>query len=105
MDIQEPALIFGFEAQPNEFAEHMLIARFYSKLGLEGTLVGNVDGLAGARLFAARSSVGFTSVTLTSDADFGIAQVRYAVPEPASIVFLTAFLAAVGVLRRTGALS
>jgi hypothetical protein len=53
-----------------------------------GTITRTIDGDAGARLVAARSTVSFDQVTIVSEADFAIAQLRYSenTPEATKIV-------------------
>jgi hypothetical protein len=84
--LSQPVTIFGFEAEPGPTDIHTLTATFFMAGQLEQTIVLDVSGNGGALLFAAAATNGtsFDSVTLTSDADFAVGQVRYATPEPAS---------------------
>ena len=90
--LSKPVSIYGFEAEPGPTDTHTLTATFYMGAQLEATLSEGVSGTAGALLFAesAAPGVSFDSVTLTSDADWAVGQLRYApalstaTPEPAS---------------------
>jgi len=67
----------GMEVEPNPFAEHTFTAVFAKKSGEEictATVVAN--GEAGAKLLAAKVRRAKT-ITVSSDTDFSIAQVRY----------------------------
>jgi hypothetical protein len=94
---------FGFELQPNTSTPSSLTAEFFNGAVSLGSITRNVNGNAGARLFAARTTTGsFDRVVITGTDDFAIAQVRYApttlvVPEPAS-----ATLFGLGVLGLAG---
>ena len=93
MDFTDPSTVFGFEAEPNEFAVDSITAQFFGSAGLEGTITRDVNGFGGALLFAAQSTDPFTSVVVTSNVDFGIAEVRYAVsgyaiPEPGTFLLV-----------------
>jgi hypothetical protein len=85
---------FGFEAQPDQFGPFTITANFFSGFDLVGSIVRDVDGDSGARLFAGTvtDATGLiTSVQVsTGGQDFGIAQLRYAlaspVPEPSTLV-------------------
>lgn len=92
---------FGFEAEPGEWALHDITADFYNGLNLLGTILFNVDGNGGARLFAATlddfgadlgNSEKFTRVVVSSDAHFAVGRIRNAatsaVPEPGAIAML-----------------
>jgi hypothetical protein len=91
MDLSAPARTFGFEAQPNPLGLSQIVASFFRANVLIGSITLDVDGDAGARLFAATTTTDpFDEVQLSADFDFAIAQVRYslapqvAVPEPGS---------------------
>jgi len=78
---------FGAEVEPDPFSIHNISAAFFNGALLVGTIALDLDGNSGARLFAANATGGdmFTSVVFTSDADFALAQFRYAVvPEPST---------------------
>jgi hypothetical protein len=78
---------FGFELQPNTSVPSSLTAEFFNGAVSLGSITRNVNGNAGARLFAARTTTGsFTRVVVTGTDDFAIARVRYGpvVPEPGS---------------------
>jgi hypothetical protein len=95
---------FGIEASPGLFGTHPFTAAFYNGATLVGT---SSHDIATSRLFAAEvtnSTPAFTSVRLTSDGDFGIAQFRYtpatsvaAVPEPSSCLLALTCLGCMGV--------
>jgi hypothetical protein len=82
--------IFGVEAQPNTSVVSSILASFYSGANLIGEIPLDVDGDAGARLFAASSTASFDTIVLSSTDDFAIAQVRLSasVPEPSSLILL-----------------
>jgi len=89
ISLDQPALVFGFEAEPQAFGLHTITAQFFDAGGLAGTITQDLDGDSGARLFAAFDSQGFTDILVGSADEFGVAQLRYGntapVPEPASI--------------------
>jgi hypothetical protein len=82
--------IFGVEAQPNTSVVSSILASFYSGANLIGEIPLDVDGNAGARLFAASSTTPFDTIVLNSTDDFAIAQIRLSasVPEPSSLILL-----------------
>jgi hypothetical protein len=95
---------FGFEAQPDQFGPFTITAAFFSGPDEVGSIVRDVDGNAGALLFAGAvtdTTPLITSVQIsTGGQDFAIAQLRYelsAVPEPSSFVLaLSAALITIG---------
>jgi len=96
ISLDQPALVFGFEAEPQMFGLHTITAQFFDSGGLAGTITQDLEGDSGARLFAAFDSQGFTDILIGSADDFGIAQLRYGntapAPEPSSIVLTAAGL-------------
>jgi hypothetical protein len=87
LTFSQPLSTFGAEAEPDPFAVHPITANFFNGGVSVGMISLNVDGNAGARLFAASATGGdqFTSVVFTSDVDFALAQFRYVlVPEPST---------------------
>lgn len=80
MSLSSPVSTFGFEAEPNPFADEDFTVDFklFSGPTLVGTVSRTINGLAGARLIAGTSdSTQFDRIELTSTADFAIGQVRY----------------------------
>ena len=68
--------ITGLEAEPSPFALWEISVSFLNAKGeVKGTITRTLDGEGGARLFAARTR-GVKTVTITSGADFAIAQLR-----------------------------
>lgn len=72
----------GVEVQPTLFETFDITAAFYSGPVLLGSFTSPVDGLHGARLFAA-TSLGpkITGVVISSTSPFAVAQIRYAFEE------------------------
>jgi hypothetical protein len=86
-----PSQLIGFEAEPGFLGIRTIVVNFFDDAISLATLTLDVDGFAGAILFAAEdNSAAFTRVTIESDADFAIAQIRYAqsVPEPNTLWLL-----------------
>ncbi|MCK9526491.1 MAG: hypothetical protein M0R49_11280 [Limnochordia bacterium] len=75
MDLSEPVSIFGFELEPNPFATLTYIADFYYGETLVGSINRNVDGDAGARLFALRGDL-IDRVVVSGPDTFAIANLR-----------------------------
>lgn len=97
-----PSEIVGFEAEPDFLGVRKFSVSFFEGTSLAATITTDVDGFAGAMLFAVEDgSASLTSVTISSDADFAIAAVRYSlvVPEPDTLFLVAAALVAVGWLR------
>lgn len=97
LTFDQPLDAFGFELQPNELATFQITADYQFLGSSVGTVIRDVNGDGGARLFAAVSTppdAPFTEVLIsTGGADFAIAQIRYhIVPEP-STGLLAAILA------------
>ena len=106
-----PVNIFGFEAEPNSFAVHTMVAKFYdAEDNLLGTISRNVDGDAGARLFAAQSDVPIAYVVFSSDDEWGVGAFRYGnlggpspvIPEPGTMLLMGIGGLAIGLGRRFG---
>ncbi|MGC8783939.1 MAG: PEP-CTERM sorting domain-containing protein [Armatimonadota bacterium] len=106
--LSSPMNIFGFEAEPNPFSVHTMTARFYDASdNLLGTISRNVNGNAGARLFAASSPTPIAYVVFSSDVDWAVGAFRYgtlggpAIPEPGTMaLFGTGLVAGLLPLRR-----
>lgn len=79
MSLSRQVFAFGFEIEPNPFETVPITVQFVLSSG--GTVVGviarEINGNAGARLMAGRSTVAFDRVTIVSNTDFAIAQLRY----------------------------
>lgn len=83
----DPLTLFGIEAQPNTAFVSPITASFFKGSEFLGEILLDVDGLAGARLFAASSVQSFDTVVVSSTDDFAIAQVRVqAIPEPGGLI-------------------
>ncbi len=106
--LSSPANIFGFEAEPDPWSTHTMVARFYDASdNLLGTISRNVSGYAGARLFAASSPTPIAYVVFSSDEDWAVGAFRYGtlgapvIPEPGTMaLFGTGLLAGLLPLRR-----
>jgi hypothetical protein len=67
----------GLEVEPNPFAVHTFTAVLKKKSGgTICTITVDADGSAGARLLAATATAKVKTMTVSSDVDFSIAQVR-----------------------------
>jgi hypothetical protein len=106
-----PVNIFGFEAEPNPRAVHTMVAKFYDAAdNLLGTISRDVDGDAGARLFAAQSDVPIAYVVFSSDVDWAVGAFRYGnlggpspvIPEPGTMLLMGIGGLAIGLGRRFG---
>jgi hypothetical protein len=83
-----PSRIVGFEVEPDFLGIRSIMVSFFSGATPLDTLSLDVDGFAGAKLFAIEStSALITRVTVDSEADFAMAQLRYglALSEPGSL--------------------
>jgi hypothetical protein len=89
LELARPASIFGFELEPNAFAEFSFTADFFSGAELVGSITRTVAGDAGAQLFAAQSDgppIDRIAVSTVEDpGGFAIAQIRYSVVTPVEI--------------------
>ena len=99
-----PAFIFGFEAQPDNSGTHIYSVDFYNGGTLLGTISQSVNGTAGARLFAASSTIPITSVHITvpllSDG-YALARFRVQpVPEPGTLLLVGVALCWASLRRR-----
>lgn len=102
--LSSPMNIFGFEAEPNPLATYTMVAKFYDASdNLLGTISRDVDGYAGARLFAASSSTPISYVVFSSgdeDIDWAVGAFRYGtlqtpvIPEPGTMALFGTGLAA-----------
>jgi hypothetical protein len=106
-----PVNIFGFEAEPNPFELHTMVARFYDASdNLLGTIKRKVNGDSGARLFAAQSDVPIAYVVFSSDVDWAVGAFRYGnlggpspvIPEPGTMLLMGIGGLAIGLGRRFG---
>jgi hypothetical protein len=80
LTLSREVFAFGFEIEPNPHADRDFTVTFVLSSGptTVGTITRTVNGNAGARLIAARSSVSFDKITIASSGnDFAIAQLRY----------------------------
>ncbi|MGQ9881741.1 MAG: PEP-CTERM sorting domain-containing protein [Armatimonadota bacterium] len=106
--LSTPVTIFGFEAEPNPMNVHTMHARFYDASGnLLGTISRDVNGNAGARLFAAQSDTPISYVVFSSDVYWAAGAFRYAlpaggpvIPEPTTMALFGAGLLGFLPLRR-----
>lgn len=99
--LSSPMNIFGFEAEPNPFSVHTMVAKFYDASdNLLGTISRDVDGYAGARLFAASSPTPIAYVVFSSDVEWAVGAFRYGtlqtpvIPEPGTMALFGTGLAA-----------
>jgi hypothetical protein len=106
-----PVNIFGFEAEPNPFTVHTMVAKFYDASdNLLGTITQNVSGNSGARLFAAQSDVPIAYVVFSSNVDWAVGAFRYGtlggpspvIPEPGTMLLMGIGGLAIGLGRRFG---
>lgn len=74
--LSTPTTIFGVEVEPDPFSVHTISATFLNGSTVLGTVSQSVNGQAGALLAAASDTQSITSIQLSSDTDFAIAQIR-----------------------------
>ncbi|NMB00558.1 MAG: hypothetical protein GX971_03420 [Firmicutes bacterium] len=88
LELSRPVTILGFELEPSPFQLLSYTADFYLGNTLVESITRDVDGAAGARLFA-REDGPIDRVVITGSAPFAIAQVRYDLaPSPSTFLFL-----------------
>lgn len=80
-----PVTTVGFEAEPDPFEVHTITATFKYGTTVLGTISLPINGDAGAQLEAATDTQPITSVVISSDTDFAIAQLRAGGTLPPSI--------------------
>src|SRR5262245_35598754 len=79
LSFSSPLSTFGFEAQPNAPGVYNITAAFFNGTVPIVTISRDLDGISGARLFAASSDQRFTRVLIEGDPNadgFAIAQIR-----------------------------
>lgn len=87
MTLSQPASVFGFELEPNLSGVFSIIAAFFSGSTLVETIVKDVAGYEGARVFGVQADLPITRVEITavpypiSPSGFAIAQIRYQLPQ------------------------
>lgn len=94
MDLSRYVRTFGFELEPNPLSPLILTVEFYDDGTLVESITRQVNGNAGARLFA-RTGDPINRVVITGPADFAIAQVRYLItisPEAQAFVLALVLL-------------
>jgi hypothetical protein len=102
MFLSVPSTTFGFELQGANSVTSAFNVEFFEGNTPVGNVTLSVNGFAGARLFAGRTTDSpFTTVTITNTdrtaGGFAIANLRYTpVPEPASVAMIAQAIAAVG---------
>jgi len=92
---------FGFELEGNSFGAAEYRVTFYEGAVAVGSITETIIGQAGAKLIDAYSTDEFFTSVRIDNIDglangFAIAQVRYAVPEPASVIMIVQAIGAVG---------
>ncbi|GGE30788.1 hypothetical protein GCM10011391_06750 [Pullulanibacillus camelliae] len=89
LNLSTPSSVFRFELEPNPFGLFEVTVEFFSGGIPIGSITQEVEGAAGARLFAAEfdPSCGLIDqVIISSSVDFAIANIRYAVAFPGDLV-------------------
>jgi hypothetical protein len=70
--------IAGMEVEPNPFEVHTITATYMKKSGAEiCTATVSADGSNGAKVLAAKGVKRAKSITVSSDVDFAVAQIRW----------------------------
>ncbi len=107
ISLTRPVTTFGFESEPDTWAQEETTASFYSGQTLVGTIDLLPNGNAGALLYAASTTTNpFTSVLIVNlaDDDFAIARQRYTLasvaPEPATFLLICAGIGMAAFARR-----
>lgn len=79
LTFSKPVFAFGFEIEPDPFQIEPISVNFVLMAGntVVGVINRSVNGNAGARLIAGRSTVAFDNIQITSGTDFAIGQLRY----------------------------
>jgi hypothetical protein len=96
LTFNQPLHTFGVEAEGELFDVRTFTATFFNGATPVGSFSRDINGDANARLLAAIATDGdvFTSVAISTDIDFALAQFRYgltapaAVPEPGGLTLL-----------------
>lgn len=104
ISFSSPLSTFGVEAEPNNFSLQSFTATFFNGANVVGSANYTINGSSGAQLIAASATGGdvFTSVNISANDSFALAQFRYAeaIPEPATGAVLALSLAACAARRR-----
>ena len=101
MQLSRPVSIFGFEAEPNAFADHNFNAYFYNGNVEVGSFSRTVNGSGGSRLFAFQGVI--DRVEFNGTDKFAAGAFRFgdvSVPEPSSVLLTVSGLAGLAAVRR-----
>lgn len=77
LELSSYARTFGFELEPDAFQLQNYTVDFYADDYLVESITREVQGNAGARLFARTGNTAINRVVITGPTDFAIAQIRY----------------------------